>query len=112
MTTRPDRPTRPGLRLLARLLVVLGAVLVPGVVLAQAAGAHAVLVSSSPVDGARVNREPAEVRLTFDEEVGLIPGAEQVISTTGLRAGTGHVRPPFRSSTKTTGSDGDTGTSG
>jgi copper transport protein len=72
-------------------LIVLATILVPGVVLAPAAGAHAVLVSSSPVDGSRVNREPAEVRLTFDEAVGLIPGAEQVISTTGLRAGTGHV---------------------
>ena len=83
--------TRPGLRILARVLVVLGAMLVPGVVLAPAAGAHAVLVSSSPVDGSRVSTEPAEVKLTFDEEVGLIPGAEQVISTTGLRASTGHV---------------------
>jgi copper transport protein len=89
--TRATRATRPGLRILARVLVLLGTVLVPSTVLAQAAGAHAVLVSSSPVDGSRVNREPAQVRLTFDEEVGLISGAEQVISTTGLRADTGHV---------------------
>jgi copper transport protein len=87
----PNRSTRPGLRILARALVLLITMLVPGVVLAQAAGAHAVLVSSSPVDGSRVNREPAQVRLTFDEEVGLISGAEQVIATTGLRADTGHV---------------------
>src|SRR5581483_9937208 len=93
VTTRATRTTgaaRPGLRILARVLLLLGTVLVPGTVLAQAAGAHAVLVSSSPVDGSRVDREPAQVRLTFDEEVGLISGAEQVISATGLRAGTGH----------------------
>jgi copper transport protein len=83
--------TRPGLRILARALVLLVTMLVPGVVLAQAAGAHAVLVSSSPVDGSRVDAAPAQVRLTFDEEVGLISGAEQVISSTGLRVGTGHV---------------------
>ena len=88
MTTRA---TRAGLRVLARVLVLLGTVLVPAVVLAPAAGAHAVLVSSSPVDGSRVSREPAQVRLTFDEEVGLISGAEQVISATGLRASTGRV---------------------
>ncbi|HEX4257508.1 MAG TPA: copper resistance protein CopC [Streptosporangiaceae bacterium] len=94
MTTRAipaSPPTRPGLRILARVLVLLATVLVPSTVLIQAAGAHAVLVSSSPVDGARVDRGPAQVRLTFDEEVGLIPGAEQVISNTGLRAGTGHI---------------------
>ena len=60
MTTRA---TRPGLRVLARVLVLLGTVLVPTVVLAPAAGAHAVLVSSNPADGSRVSREPAQVRL-------------------------------------------------
>jgi len=89
--TRTTGAARPGLRILARVLVLLGTVLIPSTVLAQAAGAHAVLVSSSPVDGSRVDREPAQVRLTFDEEVGLISGAEQVISSTGLRADTGHV---------------------
>jgi copper transport protein len=37
-----------------------------------------------------VGSEPAQVRLTFDESVGLIPAAEEVISTTGLRADDGH----------------------
>jgi copper transport protein len=85
------RAARPGLRNVARVLVLLATVLIPSTVLASAAGAHAVLVSSSPVDGSRVNAAPAQVRLTFDEEVGLIPGAEQVISGTGLRASTGQV---------------------
>lgn len=71
------------------MLVLLGGLLTASLIWAPAASAHAVLVSSSPVDGARVNTEPAEVRLTFDESVGLIPAAEGVISTTGLRADTG-----------------------
>ncbi len=67
----------------------MGALLAVGLIWAPAASAHAVLVSSTPVDGSRVNTEPAEVRLTFDEPVGLIPADEEVISTTGLRADTG-----------------------
>lgn len=74
------------------MLALLGGLLAVGVIWAPAASAHAVLVSSSPVDGSRVNTEPAEVRLTFDESVGLIPAAEKVISTTGLRADTGQPR--------------------
>jgi copper transport protein len=62
------------------------------VIAAPAAGAHAVLVASTPVDGSRVNTEPAQVRLTFDEPVGLIAADEQVISSTGIRADTGQVR--------------------
>lgn len=56
---------------------------------AAPANAHAVLVASSPVDGARVESPPATVTLTFDESVRLIPAAAQVISTTGARADEG-----------------------
>ncbi len=70
----------------------MGVLLAAGLIWAPAASAHAVLVSSSPVDGSRVNTEPAEVRLTFDESVGLIPADEEVISVTGLRADTGQPR--------------------
>jgi copper transport protein len=63
-----------------------------GAIAAPAASAHAVLVASTPVDGSRVNTEPAQVRLTFDEPVGLIAADEQVISATGVRADTGQVR--------------------
>jgi len=77
---------------LAAALVLCGGLLAAGLLWAPAASAHAVLVSSSPVDGTRVNSEPAQVRLTFDESVGLIPAAEEVISSTGLRADTGQPR--------------------
>jgi copper transport protein len=71
-----------------RMLAVLGGLLACGLTLA--ASAHAVLVSSNPEDGSRVNTEPAAVRLRFDEPVGLIPADEQVISSQGRRADTGH----------------------
>ncbi|MUL79497.1 hypothetical protein FZI94_26060 [Mycobacterium sp. CBMA226] len=52
---------------------------------APLAHAHAVLVSSDPVDGATLPAAPSRVTLTFDEPVRLIPGAVQVISNTGSR---------------------------
>ena len=83
---------RAGRRLAILALVVSGGLAATGVILAPVASAHAVLVSSAPVDGSRVSTQPAQVRLTFDEPVGLIPADEQVISATGERAGTGRVR--------------------
>jgi copper transport protein len=57
---------------------------------APAAHAHAVLVSSDPVDGARLGSAPAVVTLTFDEPVRLVPDAVQVISSSdGTRVSTG-----------------------
>jgi copper transport protein len=76
----------------ACVLAVLGGLLAAALAWAPAASAHAVLVSSSPVDGSRVNTEPAVVRLTFDESVGIIPAAEEVISASGARADTGQPR--------------------
>jgi copper transport protein len=90
VTRRAGARAGTGTRITAGVLALLGGLLAVGLLWAPAASAHAVLVSSSPVDGSRVNTEPAEVRLTFDESVGLIPAAEEVISTTGLRADTGH----------------------
>ena len=83
---------RAGLRLAVLALVTFGAMTAAGAIAAPSASAHAVLVSSTPVDGSRVNTEPAQVRLTFDEPVGLIAADEQVISATGVRADTGQVR--------------------
>jgi copper transport protein len=82
---------RAGLAL-ALALAVSGGVAAAAVILAPAARAHAVLVSSTPVDGSRVSTQPVQVRLTFDEPVGLIPADEQVISATGARADTARVR--------------------
>ena len=92
MTTRSAVRSGAGTRITAWVLALLGALLAAGLIWAPAASAHAVLVSSSPVDGSRVNAQPAAVRLTFDESVGLIPADEEVISTTGLRADTGQPR--------------------
>ena len=89
---RPAAGRRAIGRLAALILAACGALAVAGAIAAPAASAHAVLVSSSPVDGSRVNAEPAQVRLTFDEPVGLIAADEQVISATGARADTGRVR--------------------
>ncbi|MEN4446538.1 copper resistance protein CopC [Mycobacterium sp. SM3041] len=52
---------------------------------APLAHAHAVLVSSDPVDGATLPAAPTRVTLSFDEPVRLIPGAVQVISNSGAR---------------------------
>ena len=49
------------------------------------AAAHAVLVSSDPVDGSELARSPAAVTLTFSEPVQLIEGTAQVLSRTGER---------------------------
>src|SRR5262249_9756681 len=84
--------SRTGARIVTGVLVLLGGLLAAGLLWAPAASAHAASVSSSPVAGARVNTEPAQVRLTFDEPVGLVPAAVQVISNSGLRADTGQPR--------------------
>ncbi|MCH6171483.1 copper resistance protein CopC [Pseudonocardia alaniniphila] len=60
--------------------------------LAGPASAHAVLDGSSPQDGARVDSEPSEVSLTFDEAVQPIPASDEVISSTGERVDTGQLR--------------------
>lgn len=51
--------------------------------------AHAVLVSSRPLDGARIDQAPLRVALRFDEPVQIIAGGTTVISTAGGRADTG-----------------------
>ena len=89
MTARTARGST-GFRIVIWGLVLLGGLLGTELVRSQPASAHAVLVSSIPADGSRVNTQPAQVRLTFDEPVGLIPAAEQILSITGRRADTGH----------------------
>lgn len=74
-----------GARWLRLLPVLLATVAVLLLIPAAPASAHAVLVSSDPTDGARVERAPAAVRLQFDEALALPPGATTVLSSTGLR---------------------------
>jgi copper transport protein len=57
------------------------------------AAAHAALVSSDPLDGARLDRAPDRVTLRFDEPVQIVAGATRVISTAGGRADTGQPTP-------------------
>ncbi|WP_264003209.1 copper resistance CopC/CopD family protein [Mycolicibacterium sphagni] len=77
------------MRRLAALLGMALAVPVLTVLAAAPAAAHAVLVSSDPVDGARLTGPPAQVRLTFDEPIRLVPNGIQVISDVGIRVDTG-----------------------
>lgn len=73
------------MRSVAALPVVLLAALLALLLPAPLARAHAVLVSSDPLDGASLPAAPNRVLLTFDEPVRLISGAVQVISATGIR---------------------------
>ena len=81
--------------LLASLAVLLCAVL-GGFVLACPASAHATLVTSSPVDGARLKAAPSRVTITFDEAVGIGGGAGylHVTDQTGRRVETGSASHP------------------
>ncbi|MEJ3746124.1 copper resistance protein CopC [Actinomycetes bacterium KLBMP 9797] len=53
------------------------------------ASAHAALVSATPTQGAVIGSSPTEVRLTFNEPVGIIPGRTQVIAPNGKRVNDG-----------------------
>jgi copper transport protein len=56
---------------------------------ATPASAHAALVATTPTQGAVVGSSPTEVRLTFNEPVGVIPGKTQVIAPNGKRINEG-----------------------
>lgn len=59
----------------------------------ERASAHAVLVSSDPVDGSQLTSAPARVVLTFDEAIQLPQGATSVVSDDGVSASSGTARP-------------------
>lgn len=61
---------------------------------AQPAGAHAVLVGSTPADGSRLTTAPATVTLRFDEPVGLDLGYLRVVDGSGNRVDTGSASHP------------------
>jgi copper transport protein len=58
---------------------------------ARPAGAHAVLESTNPGDGARLDAAPAEVVFDFSEPVGATTGAVRVIDGEGNRVDDGRV---------------------
>jgi copper transport protein len=63
---------------------------------APAAWAHAVLISTSPADGAVVVRVPARVSATFGEPVGVSADSLRVFAPNGDRVDTGGTRPGSR----------------
>lgn len=85
------------MRLFRRLsagLLLLAALAGGLLLLAAPASAHAVLISSDPPDGTRLNRSPDSVTLRFDEPVGLDPGYLRVVDATGHRVDTGSPSHP------------------
>lgn len=67
-------------------LVCMGAVFILSLLVLGAAGpvsGHAQLVSVEPADGVIVERSPDEVRVTFNEPVGLASGGLQVVDASG-----------------------------
>lgn len=79
------------MRSVAALFGLLLALLLPTLTTFSAvpAHAHAVLVASDPVDGSVLATAPTRVSLTFDEPVRMVPGAVQVISSTGSKVDLG-----------------------
>ena len=59
---------------------------------AGTASAHAVLISSSPTDGSRLDRMPTRISLHFDESVGIASDAATVLDASGNRVDNGTVR--------------------
>jgi len=59
------------------------AVCLAALVFPSAASAHATLRSTSPHFGRELQRGPAQIRLHFDQQVKILPGAIQVLSGSG-----------------------------
>ncbi|WP_432994326.1 copper resistance protein CopC [Dactylosporangium sp. CA-233914] len=78
---------------------------------ARPASAHAVLTGSSPGPGAVVPALPAQIRLTFNEPVRVVPGRSQVVAPDGKRLNAGDPQPAHDGLTiRLRGTDGPTGT--
>lgn len=74
---------------------LLGLLLGVGVVAAAPADAHAMVVASTPADGARLKQAPAAVSVTFDEPVGIeAVGYLHVVDSRGSRVDQGAVIHP------------------
>ncbi|BAU84668.1 copper resistance protein D [Streptomyces laurentii] len=84
---------------LARLLLVVAALL--GTLLATAgpASAHAALTGSDPQDGAVIATAPKEVNLTFSEQVAMSDDSLRVLDPAGKRVDTGEIRDLCSNST-------------
>jgi copper transport protein len=101
--TRPGRAARPGVILpgsagLARRIAALAAAIIAAAAIATAAApaalaamSHATLVSTYPLYGAVLARQPVRVIVSFDQPVGVSAGSLEVFTPGGQRADTGGV---------------------
>src|SRR5438105_1012249 len=67
---------------------------ITSMLLAPVASAHAVVVGSTPADGARLANAPSAVIIRFDESVGLSLGYLRVVDQAGRRVDTGAANHP------------------
>jgi len=81
-------------RKLLTLAITLCGMAMTAVLLAPQASAHAVVVGSDPVDGARLAKAPTAVTVRFDETVGLSIGYLRVVDQAGRRVDTGSASHP------------------
>ena len=87
-------PRRPARRRVARLVAVAG--LSAGLValMASPAFAHAVLLQTTPGEGAVLTTPPKTVSLRYNEQVTVTPGSVRVFDSHGRRVDTGSVSKP------------------
>ncbi|WP_405912812.1 copper resistance protein CopC [Streptomyces sp. NBC_00963] len=100
-TTAPPRSGLP----LTRLLLVAAAVLGALFAAAAPASAHAALLGSNPKAGTVVAKAPADVALTFSEQVAMDNKSIRVLDPKGKRSDTARLRNLSKGSTVTYGVD-------
>ncbi|MEU9007205.1 copper resistance CopC family protein, partial [Streptomyces sp. NPDC048551] len=94
----PARAARATARL-PRLVLVLAALLATLFAAAAPASAHAALTASDPKDGAVVATAPAQVTLSFSEQVAMGDDSIRVMDPAGKRVDTGELRDMCSGST-------------
>ncbi|MFD5410887.1 copper resistance CopC/CopD family protein [Streptomyces nojiriensis] len=90
--TAPAPSTARAAAFLPRLVLVLAALLATLFTAASPAAAHAALTASDPEDGAVVATAPAQVTLSFSEQVAMGDDSIRVLDPQGKRVDTGELR--------------------
>ncbi|WP_404958882.1 copper resistance CopC/CopD family protein [Streptomyces sp. 147326] len=90
--TAPSAARAPATAFLPRLALVLAALLATLFTAASPAAAHAALTASDPKDGAVVATAPAQVTLSFSEQVAMGDDSIRVLDPQGRRVDTGELR--------------------
>ncbi|WP_327736278.1 copper resistance protein CopC [Streptomyces nojiriensis] len=90
--TAPAPATARATAFLPRLVLVLAALLATLFTAASPAAAHAALTASDPEDGAVVATAPAQVTLSFSEQVAMGDDSIRVLDPQGKRVDTGELR--------------------